>query len=175
MYNKKTLKRMCSFYINEIHLTTMLLPYLEHKINDGSSFYTVLGNGISKSVELLLSKLNLKEDIKKKLEKINWNKSSTIKYKEIEKELRELSRKTNNICILVNGEEKHINAVQKNIERWSRTNEKVNIELIDCYEIVSFNKNIRNILNKHDKIINTSGEHEIEEIFPEYKEEKKEA
>ena len=41
-------------------------------------------------------------------------------------------------------------------------------ELIDFYEVGSFNDNIKEILDKHNSIFNTSGEHKIEEIFEGY-------
>ena len=37
------------------------------------------------------------------------------------------------------------------------------------YEITKYEGNVSKILDEHDKILNTSGEKEIEEIFPEYK------
>ena len=42
------------------------------------------------------------------------------------------------------------------------------ITLVNCYEITQFNENIREILDIHDKILNTSGEKNIEEVFAGY-------
>ena len=42
MYNKNNVKRMCSFYVNDVHLITMLLPYIERKIKGSGKFYTYL-------------------------------------------------------------------------------------------------------------------------------------
>ena len=47
--------------------------------------------------------------------------------------------------------------------------ENKSIKIIDFYEVTEFNYNIMEILDKHDKIINTSGEKEIEEVFEGYK------
>ena len=44
---------------------------------------------------------------------------------------------------------------------------------MDCYEIIEFNGSINEILDKHDKILNTSGEKEIEEVFGEYQRKQK--
>ena len=42
------------------------------------------------------------------------------------------------------------------------------MKIINCYEIIEFNGSITEILDKHDKILNTSGEKEIKEIFTDY-------
>lgn len=65
MYCEENFKRMSSFYVNEVHLITMLLPYMERKIHEDCEIYTVLQNSLDKIIKLLLSKLNLKEELKK--------------------------------------------------------------------------------------------------------------
>ena len=42
------------------------------------------------------------------------------------------------------------------------------ITIINCYEVMQFNNNVKEILDKHDKILNTSGEMEIEKVFEGY-------
>ena len=59
--------------------------------------------------------------------------------------------------------------------KYQKNHKENDFILINCYDIVEFNKNIVNILDNTDKILNTSGEHEVEEIFPEYVKEKKKA
>ena len=64
MCYEENFKRMSSFYVNEVHLITMLLPYIERKICEDCDIYTVLQNSLDKTVTLLLSKLTLKEELK---------------------------------------------------------------------------------------------------------------
>ena len=45
---------------------------------------------------------------------------------------------------------------------------KENLKIINCYEVTEFNNDIVNILDDHDKILNTSGEKEIAEVFDGY-------
>ena len=59
MYCEENFKRMSSFYVNEVHLITMLLPYMERKIHEDCEIYTVLQNSLDKIIKLLLSKLNI--------------------------------------------------------------------------------------------------------------------
>ena len=54
MCYEKNFKRMSSFYVNEVHLITMLLPYMERKLNEESKIYTVLQNSLEKTVKLII-------------------------------------------------------------------------------------------------------------------------
>lgn len=174
MYYEKSFKRMSSFYVNEVHLITMLLPYMERKLNEEGEIYTILQNSLEKTVQLLLSRINLKQELKDKINAIDW-KAKTIKdCKNLGKQMNKHSRK----YIIINGNEKYVKEINKQIKKYIKENEAEEIVLINCFNIVEFNKNIIEILDNTDKILNTSGEHEIEEIFPEYvreniKEEKK--
>lgn len=38
MYCEENFKRMSSFYVNEVHLITMLLPYMERKFMKTAKF-----------------------------------------------------------------------------------------------------------------------------------------
>ena len=47
------------------------------------------------------------------------------------------------------------------------------IKIINCYEVIELEGSINEILDEHDKILNTSGEKEINEIFEDYKKSEK--
>ena len=171
MYYEKSFKRMSSFYVNEVHLITMLLPYMEKIVYEDCEIYTVLQNSLEKTVRLLLSKLNLKQDLKEKINSIDWNSKTINDYKNLETQLNNHSKK----YIIINGKEKYIREINKMLKKYKKDHKDNELILINCFDIVEFNKNIVNILNNTDNILNTSGEHEIEEIFPEYVKEKKKA
>ena len=123
--SRKTTK-LCSFYVSDWHLVTMLLPYLNEEINKENKIVTLLETNIKEKVETLVKKLNLKNS--EQILNINWN-----------------------------------------IVRWMEQNKNVrNIKIINCYEITEFNYNITEILDEHDKILNTSGEREKEDVFEGY-------
>ena len=171
MYCEENFKRMSSFYVNEVHLITMLLPYMERKIHEDCEIYTVLQNSLDKIIKLLLSKLNLKEELKEKIKEIDWNAKTMNDYKNLEKQINNSSKK----YIIINGNEKYVREINKMLIKYQKNHKENDFILINCYEIVEFNKNIVNILDNTDKILNTSGEHEVEKIFPEYVKEKKKA
>ncbi len=168
MYYKKNFKRMSSFYVNEVHLITMLLPYIENKIKE-DDIITVLQDDLEKTVNLLLAKINLKEELKEKIKGIDWKAKNIKDCKKLE---NAIGNKT--VYIIINGNERYIKEINKQIRKFNNKDKDVENKtiLINCYNIVEFNKNIIEILNQTDKILNTSGEHEIEEIFPEFVREK---
>ena len=103
--------------------------------------------------------------------KINWE-NNNYKYSNVEKFLKNKLKNNKEITILISGTENYINAVNDNIEMFINKNikkfEGKYIKIINCYEVGEFNNNIKEILDLHDAIINTSGEHKIEEIFEGY-------
>ena len=172
--NRKITK-LCSFYVSDWHLVTMILPYLNEEINKENKIVTLLETNIKEKVETLVKKLNLKNS--ERILNINWNIVKTKKYAELKNILNnenKESKESKNITIIVNGTKKFIDSVGKNIERWLNQNKSVeNIKIINCYEITEFNYNITEILDEHDKILNTSGEKEKTEVFEGYEKGKK--
>ena len=80
-------KKICSFYVNDWHLTVMLLPYIKQEVENQKRIITFMEQNLEDNVTILLSKLNLKEDIKKQIKAIKWNINTNLKYTEIEKTL----------------------------------------------------------------------------------------
>lgn len=169
--NKKLLK-LCSFYVSDWHLITMMIPYLNEEINKENKIVTILEKDIKDKVETLVQKLNLKNS--EKILNIEWNVIKTKKYAEIKNLINKESKMSKRITIIVNGSKKFIDTVNKNIEKWIKQDKNLqNIKLINCYEITEFNYNINEILDEHDKILNTSGERKIEDVFEGYEKNKK--
>lgn len=166
----KNVMKLCSFYVSDWHLITMLLPYISRKINEETRIATVLENDIQNNVEVLLKKLNLKNE--EKILSINWKNKNGRKYSSISKIIE--SNIGNNILVLVNGNKEYIKDVNENLDKYIKSNlDKIeqtntNIKIVNCYEIIEFNGSIVEILDSHDKILNTSGEKEINEIFEDY-------
>ena len=151
------IKKLCGFCINEWHLTTMVLPYISKEINNNYKIITILEKGIEENIKLLIKKLNLKNE--EKILGIDWKQSMARKYTSISNKLNIIAKTKENYIILVNGKKNYMDMVNKYIEKWLQ---------INCYEITEFNYNITAILDSHDKMINTSGEKEIQEVFEDY-------
>lgn len=172
---KKNVTKLCSFYVSDWHLITMLLPYISKKLDEKTQIATVLENDIKSNVETLVKKLNLKNE--EKILNINWNNRDAKKYSNINKIIENNIGK--NILIIVNGTKEYVKSANENIDTYVEKNkdmlEETNtiLKIINCYEIVEFNGSIVEILDNHDKIFNTSGEKEINEIFEDYNKKKK--
>jgi hypothetical protein len=159
MKNKgNEIKRICGFYINNCHLTTMMLPYIHKEIENENKIITILQNGIKNNIQEILSKMNLNQNLYNKILEINWNRTNTIKYSEIKNKLENIKgEEYNNINILINGDIEFINRVNQNIEKVLKNiNIKGVVSIINYYEIMGTG-NIEAITNKHEYIINTSG------------------
>ncbi len=170
--NGNNVTKVCSFYVNDWHLTTMLLPHINRTINENKKVLTILESGIKNNIEELISKMNLKPETQNKILEINWNNKPVCKYSEIKSEIEALLNDVQAINIIVNGNEEYIDVANRNIDKVTKGIFGKEITTINCYEATKYNK-IDNILNKHDFVLNTSGIKEISEVFPDYIKDKK--
>jgi len=168
-------KKVCGFYVSSMHLVTMILPYIKNETNKDVKFETVLEYNLKENVSNVLSNLIINDKEKENILNINWNSNKIQKYSNIEKRLKNIigNKKTN---ILISGSKKYIEEANIIVEKFLNKNtNKINkkkITIINCYEVREFDDNIREILDAHELIINTSGIHEIGDIFEDYKKKK---
>ena len=162
-------EKICSFYVSDWHLVTMLLPYINKKIEEKSKITTILEKDIESNIETLVEKLNLKKS--EKILEINWKKQEVKKYSKLAQILsKQIDNNATENIILVNGTKEYIDKVNKNLNKYisNLKEKKTKIKIINFYEVLEFNYNITEILDEHDKILNTSGEKEIYEVFEGY-------
>ena len=163
-------EKICGFYVSNMHFTTMILPYIKKKIEEKISVYTFFEFKLNNNIQMLLDGIYASLEEKEKILKIDWSNFERPKYTEIEKKLKNINSFEN--IILVCGRETYINTVNEAIDKYIEKNQKKLegkiIKIINCYEANNFNENIKEILDKHDKTINTSGEHEIADVFEGY-------
>ena len=189
----KKVEKLCSFYVSNWHLVTMLLPYINEQIEKNTKIITILENNIEENIKKLLERLNLKN--KEKILKINWKNFNSKKYEEISEYLSKQNKNIENIIIkeenknsknvinnsknsegviiLVNGTKENIEENNLIIQKWLKKAKINKAKIINFFEVTEFNNKISEILDNHDKIFNTSGEREISEVFEGYEKEKK--
>ncbi len=150
MVEKESTEKVCSLYVNNMHLIVMLVPYIEKKLEKGDKIVTILEDDLNQEVRMLINKVNLSKMKKEKLKKINWKKNilSLNKIAEIK-----------NKIILVKGSYDFIKEVNSYI------NEKRVKKIINCFELETFEVNSREILENHHKILNSLGEKNISDVF----------
>ncbi len=174
---KNNIERLCSFYVSDWHLVTMLLPYINKQINEKANIITMLENNIEENVKTLVSKLNLKN--KEEILNLDWSEKKITKYSDIKEIMKKLKKENIENIIFVNGNKNYVDIINKNIDKYLENlekhvksketkQEKLNIKIINCFEVGDFNLNLQEILQNHDKILNTSGEKEINDVFEGY-------
>ncbi len=169
MKNKNDrVEKLCSFYVSNWHLATMILPYVNNRIEQNAKIITILENNLEDNIKTLVEKLNLKNE--DKILKIGWKSTNSKKYEDIKELLKKEIDETKENIILINGNKNYIEKNNENIERALKGTQKVKI--INLFEVTEFNHNIVKILNAHDRVLNTSGEREISEVFEGYQNEK---
>ena len=173
--NEFNIEKICGFYVNEWHLTTMLLPNIVKEIKDNANFVNIFEKGIEGNIQEILLKMNINLKTKEEILKLNWTSTEVLEDNSIKTQIQEKLANVEKIEILIAGNEKYIENINRKIEVLIKQIEKSKLEnkkikIINCYKIEK-NKNINNILNKHKFILNTSGVRKIEEVFTSYKSE----
>lgn len=158
MYDNINIKKVCSFCVSDLHLITMLLPYLDSKIKDNEKFITILEKDLTKQIELVLSKLTLNNEDKDNLLNIGWSSNKISNIDEI----------TDKVNVIVGGSKEYIEEANRVLEK----NKHSNFKIINCYDITELDEDIKAILKTHDAILNTSGEKEIADVFEGYEKRK---
>ncbi len=149
MVDNNSPEKMCSLYVNDMHLIVMLIPYIEKELEKGNKIVTILEKDLDAEVKTLMEKVNLPKKKKEKIKKINWKKNILP--------LNKISEIKNKI-VLVNGSYEFI--VKINEYLGNRVN-----KIINCFQLEVFEENSREILENHHKILNTLGEKKISEMF----------
>ena len=66
---KNSKLKICSFYVSDWHLTTMLFPFIEEKVKNGNHINTILEKDITTNMQELLNRSNKRRYIKNRMEK----------------------------------------------------------------------------------------------------------
>ncbi len=169
--DSKKVEKLCSFYVSEWHLATMLLPYINCQIDKNTKVITILENNIEQNIKTLVEKLNLKNE--KEVLKINWKNINSKKYSDIEEMLNNEFSKTKENVILIDGCQEYIKKNNENVEKWLEKSKIKKVKIINFFEMTEFNHHIVEILNSHDRVLNTSGERNISDVFEGYTKEEK--
>lgn len=158
-------KKVCGFNISSVHFGVMILPYIKKEIQEERNVITILEENLETNINQILSKLSINNEEKEKMLNINW-KETDIKNEKILGKLKNQIEGEENLDIIIYGSKQYINNADEIIEK---INLKKNTKIINCYKFEDFSGNIKEILDKHDTIFNTSGEQKIEDVYKEYK------
>lgn len=150
--NQETKEKICTFYASDYHFEMISLPYIDKKLEENKEIIVLTENNLEDTMKTLISKMNLKEEKKKNILKINWKNDDLNKFKKISDNIK----KQKDIIIFIKGKENYIKNVNKNIEKWVQKSEK--IKIVDCYDIGEVSEKLDSIMDQYKKILNTTGE-----------------
>lgn len=150
--NNMNKKRLCCFYVNDIHLITMLLPYINKRMNESTKVITILETDMSRGAKKVIDRIQGRKS--KDLLEMDWSK----------KELKELeSCDVKDKLILIAGTDEFMKEANRMINH-----KKENCTILNCYEMMQGSNHLQEILDQHEKVVNTAGEKYPEEVFTGY-------
>ena len=126
------------------------LPYISRSMDQNKEIIILTENDLYDTVKILMSKMNLNEEKKKKILKLNWKNEDLIKFKELSKKTKE----NKEIVIFIKGKQNYIKNVNKNIEKWVVKNN--NIKVVDCYEFFEVKNKMKEVAEEYDKVLGTT-------------------
>ncbi len=152
---KSTKEKICVFYASDYHFEMISLPYINKRMEDKDKIIILTENNLEKTMKSLLDKTNLKEEKKQKILNLDWKNKNLEELKNI----KNIEKDAKNVVIFIKGKEKYINRINQNLEEFLPENK--DIKIVNCYNIEEVGENMEDILAKHQKILRTAGEKEI--------------
>lgn len=150
--NTSDKEKVCSFYASEYHFDMMAISYIKEELKRDKKIVVLTEKNLEKSVKIVVEKMNLDNNEKNSILKINWKEENFNKFKEI----KENKERKKEILILIKGNENYIKNVNDNIPKF--INEYSNKKIIDFYDIEEVKNNITDISKKYKKMVNMLGE-----------------
>ena len=161
---QQNIKKLCNFYVSDLHLSVMLLPYISRQINEDVEITTIFEKLDKQNIETILDKLNVKN--KNEILNINWFNSNKDTYEKIEDTIEKSINGNKNITIIIGGNKKYISDNNKSIINYlEEKNTKSNIKIINCYDVEEVGNEMKSIVKEYDGILNTSGESKICDVL----------
>ena len=133
------LKTLCCFYVSDFHLEMILVPYINEKLKNNEDIIIQTEKDLTQTIEILVTKMNLKDEEKLKILKLGWQKG--------EKELKQNSN------IIIIGKQNYIEKINSKIK-----NNNIDCkDIVDCYEFEEIKEKINEIICRYNKNLNTLG------------------
>ena len=136
----KRIEKTCCFYVSEFHLEMILVPYINKIIEENITILTE--KKLKETLEIIISRKNLKEDNKQKILKLDWDGEEEIK---------------ENSNIIIIGSKEYIKKKNEEIKN------KNAISILDCYNFEEEKDNIENIVKEYKNTLNTLGQNNFKE------------
>ena len=164
---QQNIKKLCNFYVSDLHLSVMLLPYLSRQINEDVEITTIFEKIEKENIGEILDKLNIKN--KEKILNINWFNSNKDANEKINNAIKKDIKENKDIIIIIGGNKKYVTENNRKISEFLEKSNQIKninstIKIIDCYNAEELGIDMRSIVKEHDGLLNTSGEIKIENM-----------
>ena len=103
MKEKILLRKTYSIYASDIHLATMIFPFVDKEIERGAIIKPILEKDISNSIEKIIENIGLKYEMKNRIAKIDWSQTNIDKIKGTLEQMEEELLQKQVIHIIVSG------------------------------------------------------------------------
>ena len=143
-------EKVCLFFASDYHFEMISLPYINESIKKNKDVIIMTENDLDSSVDKVLSSINLSNEEKNSLLKIDWKNDNLAKFKEV----KNANKKGKEVLIFVKGKENYISNMNKNIENWTSLD---NVKIIDCYDINEVQDDVSDIAKRYKRVLSTSG------------------
>ena len=150
MKENKREEKICLFFASDYHFEMISLPYINESLKKNKDVVIMTENDLENSVNKVISSINLNEEEKNRLNKIDWKNDELNKFKEKKK----ASKDGKDTLIFVKGKENYIENMNRNIENWINNSD---VKVVDCYDINEIKEDASNIEKNYTKILSTSG------------------
>lgn len=140
-------EKECMFFVSDYHFEMITLLNIKRELKEKRRVVILTQNDLTKSVELVLSRINLEENERAEFKKINWTK--------------ECKEKLNNIYEIINRKEKLTVYIKGDSDFIFKENEKIKniineqVKVIDCYDYNLIGENEKDITKKYGKRVIT--------------------
>ena len=151
---QQNIKKICNFYVSDVHLSVMLIPYINNEINEDVEIATIFEKTNKENFEKIVNKLNVKN--KEKILNINWFNEKDTKEK-FNDNLKCFIKENKRYTFIISGSKKYILNINKKINNFfnSEKHDLKNVKIIDCYNIEEVGNEMKKIVINYNEILNT--------------------
>ena len=146
---KNESKRAYMFYVSDYHFEMIGLLNIKKELEENKKVIVLTQNDLEETIKTVLSKINIKEEEKENIEKINWTEKLTTKYEELQRAAIDGEK----ISIYIKGDEKYIEKQNDIVKKLIRNNK--NVSIVDCYNFYEVANKSGEIIRKYDQALVT--------------------
>ena len=143
-------EKICMFFASDYHFEMISVPYINKNLKNNKNVIVITENDLNQTIEEFLSKVNIKEEEKNSIRKLDWKNDDENKLKE----LKNLSNEKKDTVVFIKGEENFISNINNKIKD---IDSDKNLKIVDCYDISEVQDSVRKIVDGYSEILSTSG------------------